>query len=66
MNEEIITEIAKKYKLSLSPIIDFEDLESLHLKDFYSSSKQIKNTKAKNFFNYKLIYPSLREGLKLL
>ena len=65
-NEEIITEIAKKYKLRLPPIIDFEDLESSTLKDFYSSSKQVKNIKAKKYFNYKLIYPTLREGLNLL
>ena len=65
-NEEIITEIAKKYSLSLPPTIDFEDLEISTLKDFYSSSKQVKNIKAKKYFNYKLIYPTLREGLNLL
>ena len=65
-NEEIIAEIAEKYSLSLPPTIDFEDLEISTLKDFYSSSKQVKNIKAKKYFNYKLIYPTLREGLNLL
>ena len=65
-NEEIIPEIVKKYNLKLPPIIDYDDLEDSLIKDFYSSSKKIKNNKAKSYFNYKLIYPTLREGLNLL
>ena len=47
-------------------IIDFNDLDDSNLKEFYLVSKKVKNNKAKNFFNYKLIYPTIREGLNLL
>ena len=65
-NEEVLNEILEKYTLKSPTIIDFEDLENSALKEFYSSSKQVKNSKAKKFFNYKLIYPTIREGLNLL
>ena len=42
------------------------DLEDSTLKEFYLVSKKVKNNKAKDFFNYKLIYPTIREGLNLL
>ena len=47
-------------------LIDFNDLKDSTLKEFYLASKKVKNNKAKNFFNYELIYPTIREGLKLL
>ncbi len=65
-NEEVLNEILEKYALKPPKIIDFKDLENSTLKEFYSSSKQVKNIKAKKFFNYKLIYPTIREGLNLL
>ena len=65
-NEEVLNEILEKYTLKSPTIIDFEDLENSALKEIYSSSKQVKNSKAKKFFNYKLIYPTIREGLNLL
>ena len=33
------------------------------LKDFYKESKKVDNKKMKEFFNYKLIYPTYKEGL---
>ncbi len=65
-NEEILNQILEKQTLKPSKIIDFNDLEDLNLKEFYLSSKQVKNNKAKEFFNYELIYPTIREGLNLL
>ena len=56
----------KKYALKTPVIIDYENLEDSTLKEFYLASKKIKNNKAKDFFNYKLIYPTIREGLNLL
>ena len=56
----------EKYNLKLPPFVDYKDLKDSTVKDFYSSSKKIKNDKAKSFFSYKLIYPTLREGLNLL
>ncbi len=65
-NEEVLNEILEKYTLKSPTIIDFEDLENSALKEIYLSSKQVKNSKAKTFFNYELIYPTIREGLNLL
>ncbi len=65
-NEEVLNEILDKHSLKSPTIIEFKDLENSTLKEFYLSSKQIKNDKAKKFFNYELIYPTIREGLNLL
>ena len=65
-NEEILNEVLKKYTLKSPSILDFNDIKNSTLKEFYLASKQVKNSKAKKFFNYKLIYPSIREGLNLL
>ena len=65
-NEELIEEILTKYILKSPTYIDYNDLEDSTLKEFYSSSKKVKNNKAKNFFNYELVYPTIREGLNLL
>ncbi len=65
-NEEVINEILIKYILKSPSYIDYNDIEDLTLKEFYSDSKKVKNNKAKNFFDYELIYPTIREGLNLL
>ena len=64
-NEEVLSEILNKYMLKSPMLVDYNDLEDSTLKEFYLSSKKVKNNKAKNFFNYELIYPTIREGLKL-
>jgi len=43
--------------------LEIEDLEEGMLKDFYKESKKVDNKKMKEFFNYKFIYPSYKEGL---
>ena len=65
-NDEVLNEILNKYELKPPVIIDYENLEDSTLKEFYLASKKVKNNKAKDFFNYKLIYPTIREGLNLL
>ena len=65
-NEEVLGEILNKYMLKSPMLVDYNDLEDSTLKEFYSASKKVKNNKAKNFFNYELIYPTIREGLNLL
>ncbi len=65
-NEELINEILIKYALKSPVYIDYDDLGDSTLREFYSASKKVKNNKAKNFFKYKLIYPTIREGLNLL
>ena len=62
----MINEILIKYTLKSPSYIDYNDIEDLTLKEFYSDSKKVKNNKAKNFFDYELIYPTIREGLNLL
>ena len=64
-NLEVLNEILDKYALNSPIIIDYDDLEDTMLKEFYLVSKKVNNNKAKEFFNYKLIYPTIREGLNL-
>ena len=35
------------------------------LKNFYKDSKKVDNKKMKNFFKYKLKYPTYEEGLNI-
>jgi nucleoside-diphosphate-sugar epimerase len=43
--------------------IEINEVESEMLKNFYKDSKKVDNKKMKNFFNYKLKYPTYVEGL---
>ena len=61
--EEIIFYASKLLKKNPPKSIDVESLEEGMLKNFYKDSKKVQNKKMKNFFNYKLIYPSYKEGL---
>ena len=45
------------------PTIETSEIESEMLKNFYKDSKKVSNKKMKNFFNFKLKYPSYIEGL---
>ena len=65
-NDEVLHEILEKYNLKSPMLIDFNDLRDSTLKEFYLASKKVKNNKAKKFFNYELIYPTIWKGLKLL
>ena len=63
-------EIASKHGLvseMCSSLESFHELigQNSQFKSFLQS-KKIKNDKAKSFFSYELIYPTLREGLNLL
>jgi hypothetical protein len=40
-----------------------DQLESEMLQNFYKDSKKVSNKKMKEFFNYKLKYPTYVEGL---
>ena len=41
-------------------------LKSEILKNFYKESKKVSNKKIKNYFNYKLKFPSYIEGLSYI
>ena len=43
--------------------IEINEIESEMLKNFYKDSKKVDNKKMKEFFNYKLEYPTYIEGL---
>ena len=50
-------------KLDPPSLTKLDNLEDGMLKDFYKESKKVDNKKMKEFFNYKLNYPTYKEGL---
>ena len=46
--------------------IEINEIESEMLKNFYKDSKKVDNKKMKEFFNYKLKYPTYVEGLNYI
>ena len=46
--------------------VEIKDIESEMLKNFYKDSKKVDNKKMKEFFNYKLKYPTYIEGLNYI
>ena len=61
--EEIALYGLKLLKLNLPELIELDELDEGMLKDFYKDSKRVDNEKVKKFFNYKLTYPTYKEGL---
>ena len=61
--EEVAVYGALLLKMNKPNPLEMEDLEEGMLKDFYKESKKVDNKKIKEFFNYKFIYPSYKEGL---
>ena len=66
LNEEIIKYAADLMKINLPEKIKPNDIESEMLKSFYKESKKVCNKKMKNFFFYKLKYPTFKEGLNMI
>ena len=62
-NEEIAKYTASLMGINIPRKIKPEDIESEMLKDFYKDSKKVSNKKMKNFFDFKLKYPTFKEGL---
>ena len=46
--------------------IEINEIKSEMLKNFYKESKKVSNKKIKNYFNYKLKFPSYIEGLSYI
>ena len=61
--EEIAYYGFKLLKLDPPSPTKLDHLEDGMLKDFYKESKKVDNKKMKEFFNYKLTYPTFKEGL---
>ncbi len=63
-NEEIIQYAAKLLRVKIPEKIKLTSVRNKMLINFYKDSKKVSNKKMKNFFNYKLKFPSFIEGLK--
>ena len=64
--EEMILYGAKLLQLKNPDSIELNEATSEMLKNFYKDSKKVDNKKMKEFFNYKLKYPSYVEGLNYI
>lgn len=65
-NEEIAVYAANLINMKIPEKINVGQIESKILKDFYKDSKRVNNKKMKEFFLYRLKYPSFKEGLKMI
>ncbi|MDA8822313.1 NAD-dependent epimerase/dehydratase family protein [Candidatus Pelagibacter bacterium] len=64
--EEVAIYGAKLLGIDKPKTIEINEIESEMLKNFYKDSKKIDNKKMKEFFNYKLKYPTYVEGLNYI
>lgn len=65
-NNEIAEYAAKLINSAKPKEIKIKDIKSEMLSEFYKDSKRVDNQKMKNFFRYKLKYPTYKEGLKAI
>ena len=65
-SEEIILYAAKLLGIKNVKKIEIDEIKSEILKNFYKESKKVSNKKIKNYFNYKLKFPSYVEGLNYI
>ena len=64
--EEVAMYGAKLLGVDKPKTIEINEIESEMLKNFYKDSKKVDNKKMKEFFNYKLKYPTYVEGLNYI
>jgi len=64
--EELILYGSKLLNIEKPKEVELSTIESEMLKNFYKDSKKVNNKKMKEFFNYKLKYPSYIEGLNYI
>ena len=62
-SEEVAMYGVKLLGIDKPKTIEINEIESEMLKNFYKDSKKVDNKKMKEFFNYKLKYPTYIEGL---
>ena len=65
-SEEVTTFAVKLIDVNVPKIIEISEIESEMLKNFYKDSKKVSNKKMKNFFSYKLKFPTYVEGLNYI
>ena len=64
--EEVAIYASKLLGVDRPKTIEINEIKSEMLKNFYKDSKKVNNKKMKEFFNYKLIYPTYVEGLRYI
>jgi len=62
-SEELILHGSKLLNIEKPEVVNLSTIESEMVKNFYKDSKKVNNKKMKEFFNYKLKYPTYIEGL---
>jgi nucleoside-diphosphate-sugar epimerase len=64
--EEVILYGSKLLNTKRPETVEITSIESEMVKNFYKDSKKVNNKKMKEFFNYKLKYPTYVEGLNYI
>ena len=64
--EELILYGSKLLNIEKPKVVELSTIESEILKNFYKDSKKVNNKKMKEFFDYKLKYPTYVEGLNYI
>ena len=65
-SEELISYGSKLLNIEKPKVVNLSTIESEMVKNFYKDSKKVNNKKMKEFFNYKLKYPTYVEGLNYI
>ena len=65
-SEELMIHGSKLLNIDKPKVTDLSTIESEMVKNFYKDSKRVNNKKMKEFFNYKLKYPTYIEGLNYI
>jgi nucleoside-diphosphate-sugar epimerase len=65
-SKELILYGSKLLNIERPKVVDLSTIESEMVKNFYKDSKKVNNKKMKEFFNYKLKYPTYVEGLNYI
>ena len=65
-SEELILYGSKLLNIEKPKVVNLSTIESEMVKNFYKDSKKVNNKKMKEFFNYKLKYPTYVEGLNYI
>jgi len=65
-SEELISYGSKLLNIKKPKVVNLSTIESEMVKNFYKDSKKVNNKKMKEFFNYKLKYPTYVEGLNYI
>ena len=60
--QDVVEYICKKVNIKLPNTINYEQLENEITKNFFTDNKKVLNTKIKQKLNFKLKYPSYKEG----